>query len=94
MARRLFVENLPRDMSVSDLEKLFAQFGKVESTIIYKHSPDDTAKGHGYVDMQNANDAIANLNGMLVKGCELRVRPARSGVKRRKVDRKVRGRTR
>lgn len=92
MIRKLFIKNLPRDMNMSEDEELFSKYGKVVSAYIFKNSVTSKSKCYGFVEMENAHADISKLNGMNVRGKRLRVRPARSGVKRRREDRTVRTR--
>lgn len=80
MAKRLFVGNLPYDVTDAQLGELFAQVGKVDSVniIIDRHS--GRGKGFGFVEMsteQEAQEAVTKLNGYSLGGRAIVVNEAR-----------------
>ncbi len=83
---RIYVGNLPYDVSEEDLTRQFAAFGQVESI----HIPRDESgrsKGFGFVEMpakSEAEAAIAGINGKTMNNRTLTVneaRPRESGTR-------------
>jgi RNA recognition motif-containing protein len=80
MGRKLYVGNLTYSTTASDLEQMFAQFGTVESAQVIADRDTGRSKGFGFVEMgsdQEAQAAIAALNGKEINGRALTVNEAR-----------------
>ena len=80
MAKKLYVGNLSYDTSDSDLQRLFGEFGAVESAQVVSDRDTGRSKGFGFVEMgsdQEAQAAISALNGKEVGGRALTVNEAR-----------------
>ena len=80
MAKKLYVGNLSYDMTDSDLQTLFEQFGAVQSVQIIMDRDTGRSKGFGFVEMANnteAQAAISALNGKESDGRALTVNEAR-----------------
>jgi RNA recognition motif-containing protein len=80
VAKKLHVGNLSYDMTDSDLERLFAEHGTVESAQVIMDRNSGRSKGFGFVEMSNdqeAQGAISALNGKEVNGRPLAVSEAR-----------------
>ena len=80
MAKKLYVGNLSYATSDSDLQQMFEQFGTVQSAQIIMDRDSGRSKGFGFVEMgndQEAQAAIAGLNGKEVGGRSLTVNEAR-----------------
>ena len=80
MAKKLYVGNLSYNVSSSDLEKLFAAFGPVESAEVIADRDSGRSKGFGFVQMgsdQAAQAAIQGLNGKDHDGRPLTVNEAK-----------------
>ncbi|HYT90377.1 MAG TPA: RNA-binding protein, partial [Gemmataceae bacterium] len=66
MGKKLYVGNLGYGVTDSDLEKMFAPHGTVESVQVIMDRDTGRSKGFGFVEMktdQEAQAAIAGLNG-------------------------------
>jgi len=77
---RLFVGNLPYTANASDLEKLFAQAGKVTSVSIVTDRATGQSKGFAFIDMgskEEATAAIQRFDGREALGRMLKVNEAR-----------------
>lgn len=77
---RLFVGNLPYTANASDLEKLFAQAGKVNSVNIVTDRATGQSKGFAFIDMgskEEATAAIQRFDGKEALGRMLKVNEAR-----------------
>ena len=80
MGRKLYVGNLSYDVTDSQLEQMCAEFGTVESAQVIMDRDTGRSKGFGFVEMktdQEAQAAIAALNGKEVDGRALAVNEAR-----------------
>ena len=76
----IFVGNLPRNITDEDLQEAFGAYGKITSVSVIKDKFTGEPRGFGFVEMQNKNEAqaaIAGLNGKLIKGQALNVNEAR-----------------
>lgn len=80
MGKKLYVGNLSYDTTDSTLEQMFAAYGTVQSAQIIMDRDTGRSKGFGFVEMgneQEAQAAIAGLNGKEVGGRTLTVNEAR-----------------
>src|SRR5438105_15729655 len=80
MGRKLYVGNLTYGVTNSTLEQMFAAHGTVESAQVIMDRDTGRSKGFGFVEMktdQEAQAAIAALNGKEVDGRALTVNEAR-----------------
>jgi hypothetical protein len=80
LGKKLYVGNLSYSISSSDLEKLFASFGSVESAQVIADRESGRSKGFGFVEMgsdEEAQAAIRGLNGQDNDGRPLTVNEAR-----------------
>lgn len=80
MGKKLYVGNLTYDVTNSDLEKLFAAHGTVQSAQVIMDRDTNRSKGFGFVEMDSgdqAQAAITALNGQQVNGRALTVNEAR-----------------
>jgi RNA recognition motif-containing protein len=80
MGKKLYVGNLAYGVSDSDLQRLFEPHGTVQSAQVIIDRDTGRSKGFGFVEMgsdQEAQAAIAALNGTEVDGRSLTVNEAR-----------------
>ncbi|HYO14961.1 MAG TPA: RNA-binding protein [Thermoanaerobaculia bacterium] len=80
MGKKLYVGNLAYSISGGDLEELFGNHGTVQSAQVIMDRDTGRSKGFGFVEMasdQEAQDAIAALNGKELDGRTLTVNEAR-----------------
>ncbi len=80
MGKKLYVGNLSYDVKKSDLEQMFAAHGTVTSAQVITDRETQRSKGFGFVEMgtdQEAQAAIAALNGKSIEGRALTVNEAR-----------------
>ena len=85
--KKLYVGNLPYSINEESLEALFAQFGPIESVVIIKDRETGRAKGFGFVEFEQKEDAekALTLDGQDLEGRPLKVnmaRPKESGSDR------------
>ncbi|HEY7157813.1 MAG TPA: RNA-binding protein [Gemmataceae bacterium] len=80
MGKKIYVGNLAYGVSSSDLQQMFEAHGTVQSAQIIMDRDTGRSKGFGFVEMgsdQEAQAAIAALNGQQVDGRTLTVNEAR-----------------
>jgi RNA recognition motif-containing protein len=80
MGKKLYVGNLNYATTDQDLLKMFEPYGAVDSVQIITDRDTGRSKGFGFVEMPNAEEAdaaIAALNGQSVGGRPLTVNEAR-----------------
>jgi cold-inducible RNA-binding protein len=80
MGRKLYVGNLPYEVSESELQELFAKVGPVESVNVMRDQATGRARGFAFVEMttdEGAQNAIRDLNASQVGGRSLTVNEAR-----------------
>ncbi len=76
----IYVGNLSFDVSEQDLRQAFEGFGQVTSANIINDKFTGQSKGFGFVEMsakEQAQAAIAGMNGKEIKGRALNVNEAR-----------------
>jgi RNA recognition motif-containing protein len=62
--KKLYVGNLADNVGRSDLERLFSQFGDVQSAQVITDRDKGRGKGFGFVEMGSESDANAAINGL------------------------------
>ena len=80
MGRKLYVGNFPYETGETELQKLFEQFGSVDTVRIMRDMATGRARGFGFVEMttdEEAQTAIAKLNEYQLGGRALTVNEAR-----------------
>jgi RNA recognition motif-containing protein len=80
MATKLYVGNISFNTTNQDLNDLFGTIGTVESANIIEDRETGRSRGFGFVEMaskEDADNAIAQLNGKEVDGRELKVNEAK-----------------
>ena len=64
MGKKLYCGNLSYNVSSSDLEQLFSQFGSVESAEVIADRDTGRSKGFGFVEMSSEAEAQAAISGL------------------------------
>lgn len=80
MGKKLYCGNLSFNVTSSDLDQMFGQFGTVQSAEVINDRDTGRSKGFGFVEMGNdaeAQAAIAGINGTEHDGRTLTVNEAR-----------------
>ena len=80
MGKKLYCGNLSYNVSSSDLDQVFSQFGTVTSAEVIQDRDTGRSKGFGFVEMQSdqeAQAAIAGMNGKEHDGRALTVNEAK-----------------
>ena len=73
---RLYVGNLPDDVSAEELRRRFAEYGVVKNVELPTDRASGRLRGHGFVTMENAAEAqvaMSKLNGAMLDEKRLRV---------------------
>ena len=86
MAMKLYVGNLPHEMTEEQLNTLFSEAGYVASAKIITDRQTGQPRGFGFVEMETkleGQKAISMLNGREVEGRPLAVNEARPQAERR-----------
>ena len=76
----IYVGNLSFDVKEENLQTAFGAFGQVSSATIVRDKYSGQARGFGFVEMPDQNEArtaIANLNGKELLGRQMNVNEAR-----------------
>jgi cold-inducible RNA-binding protein len=76
----IYVGNLPFQTTGDDLERLFAEYGQVDSSSVISDRDTGRSRGFGFVEMGDdaeARRAIEELDGHDLDGRRLRVNEAK-----------------
>lgn len=76
----IYVGNISRSVTETELREAFQAFGEVQSAAIIKDKFSGESRGFGFVEMPNkeeAEKAISSLNGKDLKGRPLTVNEAK-----------------
>jgi len=76
----IYVGNLDYEVSKTDLEEVFEEYGKVSSSSVIIDKFSGRSKGFGFVTMENqdeATKAISELNGATFENREIVVNEAK-----------------
>jgi cold-inducible RNA-binding protein len=82
MSVKLFVGGLPFSTSSDRLREVFASVGSVESASVVTDRDTGRSRGFGFVEMstpEEANNAVARLNGSNLDGRPITVEVAKPG---------------
>jgi RNA recognition motif-containing protein len=82
----LFIGNLSRDVTETELRELFSPFGKLVSVTVVKDKFSGVSKGFGFVEMEEkaeAEAAIAALHRKPLKGQSMDITEARPREQRK-----------
>jgi RNA recognition motif-containing protein len=82
--KKLYVGNLPFKVTEDDIRNLFEQYGSVHSVSLIVDRYTGKMRGFGFVEMENAEDAVKSLDGYDMEGRALRVNLAREKNERPK----------
>ncbi len=64
MGRKLYVGNLSFSVDSSALERLFAEYGTVESATVVSDRESGRSRGFGFVEMSSNEEAEAAINAL------------------------------
>lgn len=77
MTSKLYVGNLPFNVTEDQVRELFSQVGEVDSVKIITDRETGRSRGFCFVEMNNADEAVSALNGKDFGGRNLTVSEAR-----------------
>ena len=81
MTKTLYVGNLPHEATADSLRELFATDGReVQCVKLATYSKTGKSRGFGFVEMtteENAEAAMAALQGTVLEGREIKIGPAK-----------------
>jgi RNA recognition motif-containing protein len=67
MGKKLYCGNLSYNVSSSDLDQMFGEYGTVKSAEVINDRDTGRSKGFGFVEMQNDQEANAAIEGLNLK---------------------------
>lgn len=82
MATKLYVGNLPFNATEDEVKEYFSTIGEVQSVKIISDRDTGRSRGFCFVEMQNADAAITELNGKEMNGRKITVSEAREREQR------------
>lgn len=85
MSAKIYVGNLPFNITQEQLKKLFEPFGDIEEAVVISDKFSGRSKGFGFVtftDKKDADKAVEDMNGKEIDGREIKVNEARPMVSR------------
>ena len=82
MGKKLYVGNIPYKSTEEELKEFFSSAGEVLSVNIITDRETGRSRGFGFIEMENADGAIQELNGQLFGGRNIRINPARERAPR------------
>lgn len=79
MNKKMYVGNLPFSSTEDDIEKLFMEYGEVNSVNLITDRETGRSRGFAFVEMpaDSADSAMENLDGVMFEGRNLKVNKAR-----------------
>ena len=77
MAKKLFVGNLSFQATEEEVREMFSQYGEVHSVNIINDRVTGKPRGFCFVEMDNADSAMKELNGKTLSGRALNVNEAK-----------------
>lgn len=77
MAKKLYVGNIPFSSTEEQMKAHFGAFGEVHSVKIITDRATGRSRGFCFVEMENADAAMAELNGKEFDGRKLMINEAR-----------------
>lgn len=81
MSKKLFVGNISWNVDQEELRNVFEECGEVEDAVIINDKETGRSRGFGFVTFVNAEDAqtaIEELNGKEIDGRKIAVNEAKS----------------
>jgi RNA recognition motif-containing protein len=82
VATKLYVGNLPFNATEEQVSEFFSQVGEVSSVKIITDRETGKSRGFCFVEMQNGDTAISELNGKELGGRKISVSEAREREQR------------
>ena len=89
----IYVGQLPYNVSETELNELFSEFGEIVSVNLIMDRYSGRSKGFGFIDMPNnseADTAIKALNKSMLKGREIKVNQVQQSRRDKRAKRRPR----
>jgi RNA recognition motif-containing protein len=83
--KTIYVGNLEWGTTPEELKEFFTPIGTVISAEIIKDRETGKSKGFGFVTMENAEQAMIELNGKEIRGRSLKINEAREKAPRQTI---------
>lgn len=83
MSKTIYVGNLQWETIEKELTDLFESIGKVNSVKIIKDYHTGKSKGYAFIEMENSDKAVDELNGTELRGRTLKINDARQTQSRK-----------
>lgn len=77
MAKSLYIGNLQWNTSDEELKDFFSPIGEVLSATVIRDKESGRSRGYGFVEMENADKALEQLNGKELRGRSLKINHSR-----------------
>jgi RNA recognition motif-containing protein len=77
VGKKLYVGNLPFQVTEEEIREVFSAHGEVQSVNIITDRETGRSRGSCFVEMENADKAMSELNGKDLGGRALRINEAR-----------------
>jgi RNA recognition motif-containing protein len=75
--KSLYICNLEWKTTIDDLKNFFSPYGLVTAVDIKRNRDTGLPMGYGFVTMENADQAMAELNGKELRGRTIKIKDAR-----------------
>lgn len=82
MSQKVYVGNLPFNTTEDELREHFMQYGSVTSATIVKDRESGRSRGFGFVELNDATNALSEGNGSSLAGRIISVSVAREREKK------------
>lgn len=79
----ILVRNLPREVTESELMKMFTPFGTITSLNIVKDEITKSSKGFGFVEMPDRKQAISAIQALNGKKIDKNILRVKSTLKKK-----------
>ncbi len=89
MTQQIFIGNLPVEFDNNELQQYFVQFGEIIQVIIIREKNTKRSRGFGFITFVTASaaqEAIAVMDGTLIKERRVRVTLAQPYIKKSRFD--------
>lgn len=83
MSKTIYVGNLQWETTEKELTDLFEPIGKINSIKIIKDFHTGKSKGYAFIEMENSDKALDELNGTELRGRTLKLNDARQAQAKR-----------
>lgn len=75
---KVYVGNLPWDVTREELQKLFSAYGEVKAVQLPQDPETGRPKGFGFIDVDNSKDLLRQATEITLRDRKLKLRPAKN----------------